>query len=136
MSLCIQSDKAGEHGEEGGEDARLENGEVDEVVNYNTEDAAKQGGGGEACVLQVIFFGGSGLQGFYEQSEADGEGGGGGHVGSKQDEKFFIESFRGVLGQYKGAKDDNDHRGDDGAEGGEVCEPAVWRGFEGFRVGQ
>ena len=87
FSLCIQGDKAGEGGEEGGEDARLENGEVDEVVNYDAEDAAKQGDGGEACVLQVVFFW-RGLQGFYKQSEADDKGGGGGYVGSKQDKTF------------------------------------------------
>ena len=80
----IHSDKAGDHGEKGGEDSRLENGEVDEVVNYDAEDAAKEGDGGEACVLQVVFFW-RGLQGFYKQSEADGEGSGGGYVGSKQD---------------------------------------------------
>ena len=39
----IQRDKTGQRGEEGGEDTRLENGEVDEVVNYKAENAAEQG---------------------------------------------------------------------------------------------
>jgi len=104
-------------------------------VNYDAEYAAKDGGGGEACVLQVVFFW-RGLQGFYKQRDADSEGGGGSYVGSKHYEKFFIESFRVALGRYEGAKNDNDHSGDDGAEGGEVCELAVWRRFEGFGASQ
>ena len=37
----IQRDQTGQRGEEGGEDTRLEDGEVDEVVNYEAENAAR-----------------------------------------------------------------------------------------------
>ena len=101
----IQRDQTGQRGEEGGEDTRLEDGEVDEVVNYEAENAADSAID-VICVFCRLYSCGEVCMVFAYSRDAYGKSSGRSSVKGKQDVYFLIKGRRIGMRQCERAKND------------------------------